>query len=163
MTNHVTNTARPLEPWRRRFAGPIVTMVVVLGGASGVDAQPSTPVHEPPRRALADAIRVEAARLLDPSLPPSQPPKRRDSVLNGVLIGAGVGALLGLIPDYYDDCEECHDPLYGSIAMGAGVGLLIDLLHDGRQKSSPSKRSDVRLGVQVSGHRVRIGGRVAWR
>ena len=58
----------------------------------------------------------------------TQPRRHHDSVLNGVLIGAGIGALVGLVPDYYDDCEECHDSLYISTAVGAGIGLLIDAL-----------------------------------
>ena len=88
----------------------------------------------------------------------------RDSVLNGVLIGAGIGALLGLIPDHYDDCEECHDSLYGSIALGAGIGLLVDLLRHKKQPPAPSHKEDgLRLGVAVSPGAVGFGGRIAWR
>jgi len=91
-------------------------------------------------------------------------PTRRDSVLNGVLIGAGVGALAGLIPDHYDDCEECHDSLYASIGVGAGVGLLIDAL---RVKSTASSQSgpqtSLLLGVGSRSSRVRVAGIVRWR
>lgn len=54
--------------------------------------------------------------------------RRQDPLWNGMLIGTGIGALGGLIPDYYDDCEECHDALYGSMALGAGIGLVVDVL-----------------------------------
>ncbi len=54
--------------------------------------------------------------------------RRSDSVWNGAIIGLGVGALAGLVPDYYDDCAECHDSLYGSAAVGAGIGLIADAL-----------------------------------
>jgi hypothetical protein len=59
--------------------------------------------------------------------------RRQDAVWNGLIIGAAVGALAGLIPDYYDDCEECHDSLYLSFAVGAGVGVVIDLLRQERR------------------------------
>jgi hypothetical protein len=107
---------------------------------------------------------LDTAEALAPaqSTPPS--PKQRDSVLNGVLIGAGIGALLGLIPDYYDDCEECHDSLYASIAVGAGVGLVIDLL---RSNTRPASRpqSDDRFQLNIAGGRkaVEIRGILRWR
>jgi hypothetical protein len=91
-------------------------------------------------------------------------PTRRDSVLDGVLIGAGVGALAGLIPDHYDDCEECHDSLYASIGVGAGVGLLIDAL---RVKSTASSQSGPQTSLLLSAGsrstRVRVAGIVRWR
>ena len=80
---------------------------------------------------------LDSAEALARAQNTAQSPKRRDSVLNGVLIGAGIGALLGLIPDYYDDCEECHDSLYASIAVGAGIGLVVDLL---RSDTRPALR-----------------------
>lgn len=91
-------------------------------------------------------------------------PTQRDSVLNGVLIGAGVGALVGLIPDHYDDCEECHDSLYASIGVGAGVGLLVDLLR-GQSAGAPASgpRASLSLGVGARSAHVRIGGVVRWR
>ena len=117
----------------------------------------------PPARPILDA----ALALATTDQPPSVQPARRDSVLNGVLIGAGVGALLGLIPDYYDDCEECHDSLYWSIAVGAGIGLLVDLLRGGGggagagAPGTPSKT--VRVDVSVAPSRVGFSGRVGWR
>lgn len=91
-------------------------------------------------------------------------PTRRDSLLNGVLIGAGVGALVGLIPDRYDDCEECHDSLYASIGVGAGVGLLVDLLRvESNAASSAGPRTSLWLGVGPPSARLRVGGVVRWR
>lgn len=49
--------------------------------------------------------------------------RRNDRGWNGLLIGTAAGVLGGLIPDYFDDCKECHDSLYDSIAAGAGAGL----------------------------------------
>jgi hypothetical protein len=93
-----------------------------------------------------------------------QPAKGGDSVLNGILIGAAVGGLLGLIPDYYDDCEECHDSLYASIAVGAGIGLLVDLLRDRRQAPSPSETRDgLHVDVAIRRRTVGMGWRLAWR
>ena len=75
-----------------------------------------------------------------------------------------IGALLGLIPDHYDDCEECHDSSYGSIAVGAGIGLLVDLLRNEKHPPAPSHQEDgLRLGVAVSRGAVGFGGRIAWR
>ena len=92
------------------------------------------------------------------------PRQRRDSVLNGVLIGAGIGALLGLIPDYYDDCEECHDSLYASIAVGAGIGLVIDVLRSNRRPPSPSQSdAGFRLGVAGGRRAMGIRGVLVWR
>jgi hypothetical protein len=66
---------------------------------------------------------------------------RRDSLLNGLLIGAAAGAALGLIPDYFDDCEECHDSLYASIAVGAGIGLLVDAFAPEPTDQAPTDRA----------------------
>ena len=88
--------------------------------------------------------------------------RSQDSVLNGVLIGAGVGGVLGLIPDYFDDCEECHDSLYASIAVGAGVGLLIDLLRrDNRPTDSAVPGVPVQLAITVRS--VGVLGAIRWR
>jgi hypothetical protein len=92
----------------------------------------------------------------------AQVPKRRDSVLNGVLIGAGIGALLGLIPDYYDDCEECHDSLYASIAVGAGIGLVVDLLRTDTHAASPARTAGFRVGVAGSRRAVGVRGVFRW-
>ena len=40
----------------------------------------------------------------------------------------GSGTVYGLWIDQYDDCEECHDALWGSIAVGALAGLAIDAI-----------------------------------
>ena len=107
---------------------------------------------------------LDTAEALARAQNPAQSPKRRDSVLNGLLIGAGIGALLGLIPDYYDDCEECHDSLYASIAVGAGVGLVVDLL---RSNTRPALRrqSDERFQMNIAGGRKAVGvrGILRWR
>jgi hypothetical protein len=81
-----------------------------------------------------------------------------------VLIGAGIGALLGLIPDYYDDCEHCHDSLYASIAVGAGIGLAVDLIRSDRRSVLPP-RSDDRFRISLAGGRKAVGvrGIVRWR
>jgi hypothetical protein len=88
---------------------------------------------------------------------------KRDSVLNGVLIGAGVGALLGLIPDHFDDCEECHDSLYWSIAVGAGVGLVVDLLRNPKPAGPPPGGDGLRIGLAVGPRTAGVGGRIRWR
>jgi hypothetical protein len=81
-----------------------------------------------------------------------------------LVIGAGVGALLGLIPDHYDDCEECHDSLYASIAVGAGVGVLIDWLRTGKSPPSKASKPDaLHMGVTVSPRALGLVGRIAWR
>jgi hypothetical protein len=130
--------------------------------------------------ARAEAQVVDGYRLLSPDgawlvTEPNQgssaavqsPPAsaKRDSVLNGVLIGAGIGALAGLIPDYYDDCEECHDSLYWSIAVGAGVGLVVDLLRNkpAAPTSTATPGKSVRVGAALGPGVLGLGGRVAWR
>jgi ElaB/YqjD/DUF883 family membrane-anchored ribosome-binding protein len=90
--------------------------------------------------------------------------RRHDSLWNGALIGAGIGALLGLIPDYYDDCEDCHDSLYASIAVGAGVGLLVDALRRERQTVYKSPAGDsLLLGLAAGRSRVSLAATVRWQ
>jgi hypothetical protein len=103
----------------------------------------------------------EERALLIPTQPDPQPKEPRDAVWNGLLIGAGVGALFGLIPDHYDDCEECHDSLYASIAVGAGIGALIDLLR--RNRPLPSSKDALHMGVTVRSRSLELAGRIAWR
>jgi len=82
-----------------------------------------------------------------------------------VLIGAAAGAALGLIPDYYDDCEECHDSLYASTAVGEGVGLLIDALRVSRRVvyETPTTGRPMHLEVAVGRHAVGLRAIVRWR
>lgn len=140
----------------------VVAMVWLAEGQARAQAQPPTggTVNQE-RLRLDSAIAGNLA-----GQPAPGPPSRRDSVLNGVLIGAGIGAALGLIPDYYDDCEECHDSLYWSIAAGAGVGLLVDLLRGGGgagtgSQGPPSKH--LRMGLLATADRVGVGGHIRWR
>lgn len=80
-----------------------------------------------------------------------------------MLIGAGVGAALGLIPDYYDDCEECHDSLYVSVAVGAGIGLLVDALRRDRQPTNPSiSVVPVRVNVAVKRRGIGLRTMIRW-
>ena len=84
--------------------------------------------------------------------------RRNDRLWNGLLIGAAMGALGGLVPDYMDDCKECHDSLYGSIAAGAGAGLLIDALV--RQQKliyrAPESAVKMSFGIQTRGSRTTV-------
>lgn len=119
---------------------------------------------DPAREEVRSERLVGVAAALDVEQSATQAPRRRDSVLNGVLIGAGVGALLGLIPDYYDDCEECHDSLYASIAVGAGIGLIVDLLRtDTRAVSQSRSDGGFRMGVAAGRRAVGVRGMVRWR
>src|SRR4030095_15789725 len=54
--------------------------------------------------------------------------RHNDAIWNGLVTGLGIGALFGLVPDYLDDCEHCHDSLYYSAAIGMVAGIGIDLL-----------------------------------
>jgi hypothetical protein len=118
---------------------------------------------DPPRLAIT-AARWPTSALASVVTPQTPAPTRRDSVLDGILIGAGVGALVGLIPDHYDDCKECHDSLYASIGVGAGVGLLVDVLRVKSATASPSGPPRSRLlGVESRSARVRVSGILRWR
>ncbi|MCM3881398.1 MAG: hypothetical protein ND807_14920 [Vicinamibacterales bacterium] len=135
----------------------LVAFLVTLTVAAEATSQP-----------LADrgAFRSSVARALDVRQgSTSQATKpRNDSLLNGLLIGAGIGAALGLIPDYYDDCEECHDSLYASIAVGAGIGLLVDALRTNRQPVSPSiSRAPIRFDVAVKRRGIGVRTKIHWR
>jgi hypothetical protein len=145
----------------------LATLVVAMstaGLARQADAQPANadPV-------VFDATQV--ARLLERPATgrfeavqdSGTPTRKRDSLWNGVIIGASAGALLGLIPDYYDDCEECHDSLYISIAVGAGIGLVVDLLRSGGPPASPSRsQGGFHMNVAVNRRVVGVTGRFAW-
>jgi ElaB/YqjD/DUF883 family membrane-anchored ribosome-binding protein len=148
----------PASPCDGRVDTFLFQTSVVASRTDG--SREDTALHEMRR----DRLLARARALAEAWQSAAQPTTRRDSVLNGVLIGAGIGALLGLIPDHYDDCEECHDSLYGSIAVGAGVGLLIDLLRSDTRTVSPS-RSDggLRLGVAGGRRSVGVRGIVRWR
>lgn len=83
---------------------------------------------------------------------------RNDRLWNGLLIGVAGGALGGLIPDHFDDCDECHDSLYGSIAVGAGAGLILDALI--RKQTLVYRASGaatrISLGIQTKGYRTAV-------
>lgn len=168
-----------------RFAAAVAALWIATMPLQA-DAQPAKSVEAPPDALLSPTIAAVnltngsradgtvqkatgeglfgAVRARETGHSATQSATRRDSVLNGVLIGAGIGALLGLIPDYYDDCEECHDSLYASIAVGAGVGLLVDALRNGRQAVSPSRPDGaLRLGVVIGSKGVGLGGAVRWK
>ena len=133
-----------------RVATSVGVSLLLCGGWAEAQSEPLTGAAGPP--APTRLLIASTAPMLTQNTAP--PAKRRDSVLNGVLIGAGVGGLLGLIPDHYDDCEECHDSLYASIAVGAGVGLVVDLLRGDTRPAAPSRFTErVRVGV-ASGRRV---------
>jgi hypothetical protein len=144
---------------------PVAVFAAIVAGdaeaqssTEGVDTARRFAVHvkEAPSRLMWDDGAIDQVA--------SRTSERRDSVLNGVLIGAGIGALFGLIPDHYDDCEECHDSLYGSIAVGAGVGLIVDLLRHPKSTASPSRVDNgVQLDVTVGRRAVGLRGRFAWR
>ena len=154
------------------IAGPVLLAAILAGSGVAAEARQPPPAftsaapagnpqmghsgESPLRRSIARAIESE-----QPATPQAGS-RQHDSLLNGVLIGAAVGGLLGLIPDYYDDCEECHDSLYASIAVGAGVGLLVDALRGNR---GPAHGAVAPSPVQVDLTRRRVGIRaiVRWR
>ena len=140
-------------------------LLLVCGPAAGQPREAGRSVEAPPSQRVP-SLRDASLRDIDfqQAAGQQQPERRHDSLLNGVLIGAGVGALLGLIPDYYDDCEECHDSLYASIAVGAGIGLLIDALRTSRPAvSRATADSPVQIGVAVGRRRTGIGASIRWR
>lgn len=114
-------------------------LVGVVGGTARVEGQTVRESESAHRGLLASAAEGEP--------PPQATVRRNDPLWNGLLIGAAAGALLGLIPDHYDDCEECHDSLYASVAVGAGVGLLIDALHR-KTTPAPTRTPAVTFTVQ---------------
>ena len=125
----------------------VIALVVAVPAAA--KGQPATSSAEGERVLASDSIlqqgMLRAVSIERSAL--SQAASRRDSLLNGVLIGAAVGGLLGLIPDHYDDCEECHDSLYASIGVGASVGLLVEFLRIDRRPTNPALAN---RGVHVS-------------
>jgi hypothetical protein len=148
-------------------SGRVDAQSTAIVNVSRVDELPSTStvpaLAEPQRLGLRSQLSLGApAVLTDEQAVSAQPLKGRDSVLNGVLIGAGVGALLGLIPDYYDDCEECHDSLYASIAVGAGIGLLVDLLRSDT-RTSPTPQRGFDMSVAAGPRALGVHGVVRWR
>lgn len=127
--------------------------------AAPADAQPRAGGRLPAHTSILDS----AARAIEQQPPAAPAAPKRDSVLNGVLIGAGIGAALGLIPDYYDDCEECHDSLYWSIAVGAGVGLVVDLLRNPRPVPPGGTDQAFSVGPVASRRTLGVSAAVRWR
>jgi hypothetical protein len=125
---------------RGAIASALICAVLVgFAGTASVECQTVRGPDEARGRILASAFKgvsstQTAARWNDP-------------LWNGLLIGAAAGALLGLIPDHYDDCEECHDSLYASVAVGAGVGVLVDALRR-KTVAAPSRTDGLTLTVQ---------------
>jgi hypothetical protein len=144
----------------RWLGGTLVTLVMMVNAVPPAAAEPSGAVPRPPE---ARTLLQSAVEALQSQPAPAPRAKRRDSVLDGVLIGASVGFAVGLFADYYDDCEECHDALWGSIAYGAGIGLGLDLLLGARNTVSPPtpNRPVVQLGVGKKG--VGVRGSISWR
>jgi hypothetical protein len=159
-----------IDESKHPLLGTLLLAAFIAAVPSTADAQLGNPavrqvVGDSRSRAVLAAARsgtYEEEPVLAQTAP--QPTKVRDSLWDGMLLGAGVGALLGLIPDHYDDCEECHDSLYVSIAVGAGTGVLIDLLRRGKPSpSTSSKRETLQMGVTVSPRTLGLAGRIAWR
>jgi hypothetical protein len=116
--------------------------------------------------AIAQPSRFSTAAVLPLSQPtePSTKPtggRRSDPIWDGLLLGAATGAGIGAVGDYYDDCEECHDVLYGSILYGAGIGVLIDALWREKRQPSPST-SGAPIVVRAGPRRVSVHARVTW-
>ena len=115
-----------------------LSLLLVCGPAAG-QPRPYAGVEAPPFQSVA-SLRDSSLRDIDfQQAAGQQQPERRHDSLNGVLMGAGVGALW-LDPQFYDDCEECHDSLYASIAVGAGIRLLIDALRFRAGRPCPEQR-----------------------
>ena len=138
------------------------------GGLTFQSNNPSPPddVRAPARSAEGDHAEARQSwrRLLDGEREAADQSvaTRRDSLLNGLLIGAAAGAALGLIPDYFDDCEECHDSLYASIAVGAGIGLLVDALRTNQRTRHPQiGRVPVDVAVRPRGVSIRTA--IRWK
>ena len=151
----------------------LAALAVGLGLSSSVPAAAQTTSHDTlPQPPIAAITTVRPGLLRDVVVRPTdfnqdasaKQNQPHDSVLNGLLIGAGAGALLGLIPDYYDDCEECHDSLYWSIAVGAGVGVLVDLLKRGKPVPSPAvAHGPLRVDLAIGKRRAGVNATIRWR
>jgi hypothetical protein len=154
----MTKTPRP----RTRAAILAAAFIIALSGQANAQSAPADLSQRPePSKPFA---RLRTANFTLPQAASTPPPPKRDSLVDGLLVGAGLGALLGLIPDYYDDCEECHDALYVSTAVGAGVGVLIDLL---RNPKAPACRTatdeGVALNLALGRGVVGVRGKIAWK
>ena len=149
-----------------------------VGGCLALLFLPVSAVAEPSPVARPFGSAVAAAAQSPAAAPPGAAATRtrRDPWWDGALLGAGIGVGLGLVGDYYDDCEECHDVLYGSVVYGAGIGALVDYLwreprrapksQGQRQKSERGgERVDpMRPTVSVAAgpHRVAVQARLRW-
>ena len=161
-----------MEQLTGRASGVMLLLAAgLLVSGPRVQAQTVAPsLHAAPaetaRVSATEDLRASIARAIDLAGAQDQPvvPARRDPLWNGLLIGAAIGGALGLIPDYYDDCEECHDSLYASIAVGAGVGLLVDALRGQRRNgSSPSADDRVQIAAVSSRRGVGVRATVRWK
>jgi hypothetical protein len=156
--------------WTNRVA--IAMLLSAAGllapGTAGADQnlQPSLPTDQNVKQRLNTDFVPGRECAFEPGPPQSQPAGRKgsDPVWNGLLIGAAIGGALGLIPDYYDDCEECHDSLYASIAVGAGVGLLVDALRGRPAGGSPPPAGDpVQITAAVGRRGLGVKATIRWK
>jgi hypothetical protein len=128
-----------------------VACIVLLQAAAPAIAQPSR---------FSTAAVLPSSQAAEPSTRPTGS-RRSDPVWDGLLLGAATGAGIGAIGDYYDDCEECHDVLYGSILYGAGIGVLVDALWREKRRPSPST-SRAPIVVHAGPRGVSVHARVTW-
>lgn len=134
-------------------------MTRVSAAACIVLLQASVPAIAQPSRFSTAAV-LPVAQAAEPATKPTGG-RRSDPVWNGLLLGAATGAGIGAVADYYDDCEECHDALYGSILYGAGIGVLIDALWREKRRPSPST-SGAPIVVHAGPGAVSVHARVTW-
>jgi hypothetical protein len=131
----------------------------VSAAACIVLLQSSAPAMALPSR-FATAAVLPAGQSAGPAAKPTGG-RRSDPLWNGLLLGAATGAGVGAVADYYDDCEECHDALYGSILYGAGIGVLIDALWREKRRPSPSFHG-LPIVVRAGPRGASVHARITW-